>query len=345
MIVLNGEPFTRYSLRSIYPFASQIVVVEGACRAAASVATPNGHSRDGTLDVLRRFRDEEDPDHKLVLVTAEDDGHPDGFWPGEKHEMSQAYARRATGDWLWQVDSDEFYLTEDMERIAQELLANPKISRIDFPMRTFSAAPWLEIDGFLLKTFCVRRVFAWRPTYRMSTHRPPTVVDGDGRDVSSRNPLSARFHLRQGIYMYHYEQLFPKQVREKCAYYARAEWTRVFRDLLQWVEEGYLRCRRPYRVHMVYSRPSWVRRYRGAVPAQVSLMYAAVKQGQHPGVVARNTEDLEMLAEARWYRLGRAGLMVLFPLWLAWMKFREAAVWVKRRVLSAPRAAGKAASL
>jgi hypothetical protein len=70
MIVLNGEPFTRYNLRSIYPWAHQIIVVEGACRSAAAVATGNGHSVDGTLEVLRRFQREEDPEHKLTVVTA-----------------------------------------------------------------------------------------------------------------------------------------------------------------------------------------------------------------------------------------------------------------------------------
>jgi hypothetical protein len=30
MIVLNGEPFMRYNLQAIYPFAHQIIVVEGA---------------------------------------------------------------------------------------------------------------------------------------------------------------------------------------------------------------------------------------------------------------------------------------------------------------------------
>lgn len=32
MIVLNGEPFTRYNLRALYPFAHEIIVVEGAAR-------------------------------------------------------------------------------------------------------------------------------------------------------------------------------------------------------------------------------------------------------------------------------------------------------------------------
>jgi hypothetical protein len=109
LIVLNGEPFTRYNLRALYPFAHQIIVAEGASPKAAHVATPDGHSIDGTLDILRRFKAEEDPEDKIIIVTAEDEGHPNGFWPGEKDEQSQAYAKRATGDWLWQVDIDEFY--------------------------------------------------------------------------------------------------------------------------------------------------------------------------------------------------------------------------------------------
>ena len=34
IIVLNGEPFVRYNLRSLYHFAHEIIVVEGAVQAA-----------------------------------------------------------------------------------------------------------------------------------------------------------------------------------------------------------------------------------------------------------------------------------------------------------------------
>src|SRR3546814_12516086 len=98
MIVLNGEPFLRYNLRSLYPYAHQIIVAECAAPCARNIATPQGHSRDGTLEVLRRFKQEEDPEDKVVIVTAEDEGHPDGFWPGEKDEQSRAYPKRATGN-------------------------------------------------------------------------------------------------------------------------------------------------------------------------------------------------------------------------------------------------------
>ena len=112
-------------------------MVEGAAPGAVNIATADGHSRDGTLEVLRRFKADEDPDDKLTIVTAEDDGHPDGFWPGEKDEQSRAYASRATGDYLWQVDIDEFYLARDMESILAMLAADPSIDAMTFRQVTF----------------------------------------------------------------------------------------------------------------------------------------------------------------------------------------------------------------
>ena len=60
IIVLNGEPFTRYNLRALYPFAHEIIVAEGASFYATNAATSDGHSIDGTLK-LYKFKAEEDP--------------------------------------------------------------------------------------------------------------------------------------------------------------------------------------------------------------------------------------------------------------------------------------------
>jgi hypothetical protein len=323
-IVLNGEPFTRYNLRSIYPWAYQIIVVEGACRAAAGVADSTGHSRDGTLEVLRRFQAEEDPERKLVIVTAEDEGHPDGFWPGEKHEMSQAYAKRATGDWLWQVDVDEFYLPHDMERILGILQRPCAPTAVSFEVRTFTASPTHLVDGYQLRSGAnvFRRLFAWGPGYRYTTHRPPTVVDERGRDLASLNPLPARALARQGIFMYHYEQLFPKQVLEKCAYYARAQWAGGMAGMDAWARDCYMRLGRPYRVHMLHRAPSWLDRYKGPVPSEVERLVAAVRQGQHPGVQVRAPDELDLLLGSARYAIGRGVLKAWFPLWLGWRKPR-----------------------
>ena len=136
LIVLNGQPLLEYNLRAIYPFAYEIIVVEGAVKAAASLATSDGHSLDGTLQMLEDFKRAKDPEDKLRVISARDDGYRDGFWP-EKDEMSQAYAKRAGGDWLWQVDSDEFYVEADIKAVTGLLDKQPEISAISFPYIEF----------------------------------------------------------------------------------------------------------------------------------------------------------------------------------------------------------------
>ena len=175
IIVLNGEPFTRYCLRSLYPYAHEIIVVEGAAPGAAGVATPDGHSTDGTLEVLRQFKEEEDPENKLQIVVRE------GYW-SEKDEMSQAYAERATGDYLWQVDVDEFYKAADIETILSMLRDDPSITSISFRMINFWGGFDYICDGWYLKIGgeIFHRLFKWgqiTPTSPIA--RPPfTIVKG-----------------------------------------------------------------------------------------------------------------------------------------------------------------------
>ena len=273
IIVLNGEPFTAHTLRSLYPFAHEIIVAEGAAPGAKNIATPDGHSRDGTLAELRRFKAEEDPDGKVTIVTAEDEGYPDGWWPGEKHEQSRAYAKRATGNYLWQVDIDEFYRAEEMARVVDMLREDPTITAATFKQRTFWGGLDYWVDGWYLRRGATyyHRLFKWGPGYTYSTHRPPTVLDAQGRDVRSLNWLGAEDLAARGIGLYHYSLLLPRQVIEKCDYYGHAAWaTRP--GAVAWAQDGFLRLGRPYRVHNVYDYPSWLERYSGPHPEQITRM-------------------------------------------------------------------------
>jgi hypothetical protein len=306
MIVLNGEPFTRYNLRALYPWAHQIVVVEGACRAAAAVADARGHSSDGTLEELRRFCAEEDPDGKITVVTAEDEGHPDGFWPGEKDEMSRAYARRATGDHHWQVDVDEFYREEDMPRIL-EMLAQGA-DAVSFPTRSFWGGLQIETDGEYLRCHGARvyhRLFRWGPGYRYTTHRPPTVEDDRGRDLRAGRWVTAAALEGEGIFLYHYCLLLPKQVREKSTYYACVSWA-DFKDMERWAQETFFELKHPFRVCNVLQVPlSWLQEYRGPHPRQVREMIDDIRAGRHPRIVLRSTDDLLRVTGSPGYRAGR----------------------------------------
>lgn len=325
IIVLNGEPFVRYNLRALYPFAHQIIVVEGAALSAATIATSDGHSRDGTLSALRTFKSEEDPEDKIMVVCAEDEGHENGFWIGEKHEMSQAYAKRATGDWLWQVDIDEFYHPNDMKRVIQMLDDQPGITQVSFRVKTYFGSPNYLVDSVYLRegANAFRRLFAWGLGYRYVSHRPPTVVDGIGQDLATRASISAEVMARRGIYLHHYEQLFPKQVQEKCAYYARVDWSRELREVEDWAKNCYLTLHHPYRVHMVYRYPSWIERNFGQIPPMVSQMIEDIKQRQYPGIALRQTGDIEELLDSPAYSIGRAVLKIYADLYSAYRRGRH----------------------
>jgi len=305
MIVLNGEPFTRYNLRSIYPWAHQIIVVEGACKAAAAAADAKGHSTDGTLEVLGRFQSEEDPDQKLTIVTAEDEGHPDGFWPGEKHEMSRAYAKRATGNYLWQVDVDEFYREEDMPAIVA--LLQTGTTQISFPILQFWGGIGFRENGeFLSVHFTqIHRLFAWGEDYRYTTHRPPTVVDGNGTDLRRQKWVASPGMRARKIFMYHYCMLLPKQVRQKCSYYSRVDWA-AFQQMEKWAENAYFKFLTPFAVCDVLHIPlSWLEEYRGPHPKQILEMIENIRAGRHPNIELRPAEDILRVIRTPQYRVGR----------------------------------------
>jgi hypothetical protein len=313
VIVLNGEPFTAYTLRSLYPFAHEIIVVEGAAPAALNIATADGHSRDGTLQALRRFKAEEDPDGKVSIVTAEDEGHPNGFWPGEKHEQSRAYAKRATGDYLWQVDIDEFYRAEEMARVVAMLRADPTITAVTFKQLTFWGGLGYRTDGWYLRRGATyyHRLFKWGPGHEYATHRPPTVLDPEGRDLRAGNWLRGEEMARQGIHLYHYSLLLPKQVIEKCDYYGNVTWAKR-PGAIAWAQDAFLRLGRPYRVHNVYDHPSWLERYAGPHPAEIERMVDDLAR-ERPREL-RATDDIERLLSTWWYPLGRQLLIGLDPI-------------------------------
>ncbi len=316
IIVLNGLPFLEYNLRGLYPLAHQIVVVEGAVKAAASLATPDGHSTDGTLELLKRFKSEHDPEDKLEIVTAEDEGYPDGFWE-EKEQMSQAYASRATADWLWQVDSDEFFFRRDMEAVFTLLDTDPQISAVSFPYREFwggfeyyQRGQWYDYEQPAF-----HRLFRWESGYKYVDHRPPTVFDEQGRDLRSLKWVSEQEMRRRGIYLYHYSYVFPKQAEQKVGYYSNVSWTDAFRENQRWLQDSYYGLKRPFYIGEKRGALQWLARYYGAHPGQISQLRADLEKGRLKEPV-RQTEDIEQLLGSPWYALQR--WLVAAFLFLSW---------------------------
>ena len=317
MIVLNGEPFIKYNLRSLYPFAHQIIAVEGANYHSTHCATEDGHSIDGTLRILREFKKFEDPENKVLIVTAEDEGHPNGFWPGEKDEQSRAYSKRATGNWLWQIDVDEFYVESDMQSIVEMLGNDPSISTISFPELPFWGSFSYRCEGIFLRLRYseVYRLFKWLPGYKYVSHRPVTVVNEAGVDLRKTGCVHAEALRKIGIYLYHYYKVFPDQVRSKMIYYAKRsleveEKQRCTLRGEEYFETIFLKLNNPFRIHMFNKWPSWLEKYEGNHPEQIQALRNDIAAGAIT-VSTRKMDDVLLLVKSRNYRLG-----ILF--WKTW---------------------------
>ena len=341
VIVLNGEPFVRYNLRALYPFAHQIIVVEGAAPGAATIAAADGHSTDGTLETLRSFKQSEDLEDKIIIVTAEDAGHPNGFWPHEKDEQSQAYASRATGDYLWQVDIDEFYKPEDMQADLDMLQHDPSITAVSFKQIQFWGGFDYYVDSWYLRWEgeVFHRLFRWQPGYVYAAHRPPTVLTADGGDTRQIHWLDADAMQARGVFLYHYSLLLPKQVVEKCEYYRNAPWAQRTK-VQEWVQEVFFGLKYPYRVHNVYEYPGWLERFSGAHPPQIEALRADFEAGRL-GIALRPTADIEELLASPTYRLGRWMLSVLAP----WGRYLSLHIWRSRLRLLMQNPAGYLTSI
>ena len=340
MIVLNGEPFIKYNLQALYPFAHQIIVVEGASPKASGASTHDGHSVDDTLSIVKNFQSDEDPDHKIILVTAEIEGYPNGFWPGDKDEQSQAYAKRATGDWLWQIDVDEFYQPADMQIILEYLVGRTDITCLTFQAHHFwGGFEYLVTGGlFFSDSFqgesggAYRRVFRWGRGYTYLTHRPPTV-QGEAGNLSDKKKINfSKSH--KDVRMYHYFMVFPNQVVRKGRYYDKLGWRHEAN-----VEERYRRlfsrlAKKDY-FHIFTHRGThnWLEPFEGKHPPAILELMRAIKTGDE-NLVLRNTEDIEEMLVNRNYQMMRRfyfmfeSTRALFVTWMNLLK-KQMKTWLR----------------
>jgi ADP-heptose:LPS heptosyltransferase/glycosyltransferase involved in cell wall biosynthesis len=251
MIVLNGLPFIEFSLKSIYDFAHQIIIVEGAVENCLFAANPDGSSKDGTVEFLKSFPD---PHNKIILIQ--------GIWP-EKSEMQNRALAYVTGDYVWLIDSDEVYKRTDLHKIREILAGDPSITQVNFIPESF----WKGLDytihseKFFEAGHHARRVFKYLPGALFTTHRPPTLVwPGSARTTEQMHLLDGFSTRRMGITFYHYNYVSPAQVRQKNDYYGRLDKApnRWSFDRNTWYTECFLKWT-PQNRHEIEKRyPVWL---------------------------------------------------------------------------------------
>lgn len=288
MIVFNGDHVLRENLETLYPFAHQILVVEGPVKHYRELGFTA--STDDTVKILKEFPD---PENKIWFTQ--------GQWP-EKDEMCNAYAAKLTGDYVWHVDCDEIYRPEDIKKVFDYLDKNPACHSMSFRLRSFYGGFDRYISGFE-ENFEVHRIQKTIPgVSRWKTHRPPTMIwPPTGKTCRQMGHVDFKTTDSWGIRIYHYSHVFPKQVKAKMDYYKSwggsgiisNYWNRLFVPWMRTdVEAEKLTIERP-----TQGVQEWTPERRG--PA-----YTAAFKGQHPDAIVKAMPQLKERIKKEGIELG-----------------------------------------
>lgn len=206
MIVFEGDYVLKECLEQVYPFATQILIAEGPVKYWQDMGKKT--SEDRTNEILHSFPD---PENKIKIVHGQ-------F--SEKDEQCNAYIKylRDDIDYLWNLDSDEVYKTEDLHKTL-EFLEKEKPTSVGVRSKSFYGGFDHYLTGFELNTDNFLRIFRVTKGSKWLTHRPPTIEYPIGANIIRKHINSDIFYKMTGVEMYHYSYVFPKQVKNKIEYY------------------------------------------------------------------------------------------------------------------------------
>jgi hypothetical protein len=238
-IVFNGvaslpDGMLEAWLSQIYKIGDEIIIVEGATKAIShywdgdtSWATTDGSSTDNTIDVIKSFPD---PEKKIKLIQA------NGFWNGKTH-MTNEWAKHMTGDYIWMISTDEFYMEKDVEKI-KNILETKRPDQIDFYANHF----WGDFRN------CVNEntghgwanEIPWERIHRhvrgarWARHEPPLYLHPDGLLTCQKILINREETLKMGIKMYHYSFVSKKQIDFKQKFYKNDSYKALWK---KWKED------------------------------------------------------------------------------------------------------------
>lgn len=204
MIVFEGDYVLKECLEQIYPHAEQILIAEGPVEYFQQLGKTT--SEDKTNEILHSFPD---PENKIKIIHGQFK---------EKDEQSNAYMSLIKDDidYLWMIDSDEVYKTEDII-LMKQVLEQYQPTSVGVKSCTFYGGFTHYLTGFEQKTDNFLRIFKYETGCDWITHRPPTINYKNIKEY--RHIDSDALYESTGIQMYHYSYTFPEQVRKKIEYY------------------------------------------------------------------------------------------------------------------------------
>ena len=206
MIVFNGNYVLQEVIDSIYPYAHQILIAEGPVKFWQDQGYKT--SNDGTNQVLSTLND---PEKKITVI------HSQYLEKDDQCNMYMSLLRPDT-DYIWNLDCDEVFKPEDVEKVV-ELLEKEKYTSVGFKSLTFYGGLDRYLTGFEegAEFIRIRKVY---PGSYWSTHRPPTIAHNVAPSVQlPEKHLDFNTLASMGVRMYHYSYVFPQQVYQKVKYY------------------------------------------------------------------------------------------------------------------------------
>ena len=278
MIVFEGDYVLRQCLEQVYPFAEQILIAEGPVKYWQEMGRVT--STDKTNEILDSFPD---PDNKISIVHGQ-------F--SEKDEQCQAYMpyMRDDIDYIWNLDSDEVYKTEDIEKIIS-LLEAESYTSVGMKSCSFYGGFDNYMTGFEEERDQFLRIFKVYPGATWKTHRPPTILPPAGIEPLPEKHLDSDTLFQEyGVRMYHYSYTFPNQVKNKIEYYK----AKVSKDrcIDNYFRELYI----PWVLGDTDERSQIEKYYSGVhefIPSIRSECFTALFVGEHPESIENSLDELE----------------------------------------------------
>lgn len=206
MIVFEGDYVLKECLDQVYPFASQILIAEGP----VSFWQRQGRvtSTDETNKILDEFPD---PENKIKIIHGQFN---------EKDDQCRSYMGYINDDidYIWNLDSDEIYKTEDIIKII-EFLKEENPTSVGIRSCSFYGGFDHYLTGFELNKDNFLRIFKYEKGSTWLTHRPPTILYPENSNIIKKHIDSETLYNKTGVQMYHYSYVFPTQVYTKIGYY------------------------------------------------------------------------------------------------------------------------------
>lgn len=206
-IVFNGLQHLTHNdyVRRLTPFFHRWVFVEGAagntgstswCKPMPACYQRNGHSVDGTLEWLNAHSKK----YPNVTILSR------GDWRNKDEMVNAALAGMPLrAGFLWQIDVDEQWQTEDMQKAENELRMCPEARTALFDCSYYFGPDLVAREQ--VPNYSWRRLFRWYGE-RFKTHEPP-LLEGCNREHDLILPL--KFN--------HYAYYFPEDVQFKSDWY------------------------------------------------------------------------------------------------------------------------------